>query len=429
MKIAKCRKIGLIVALGCSLLLARENRGYGFLMLEEPVSPRNTAMGSAGTALGGSGFFYYNPAQIFFNSATAVTPEFGQMPGGVNRGGVEASLLFPTWFAGLGLYSSALDFETRDERGFGVKEYSSTNIGSFAAGIIRDRLAVAVSLNGVQDPIAQSNYYGISLSGGLGYKLIPGKLDLGAAGFHGIGKSKGYLENGNEWQNGRIPRFARFGAAWNDTLKQIPYTLAADVVYRDEDASVTVPVGLELAVLPMMDVRIGKRFGMETEILSLGVGLNIKNISFDAAFVPVVFVNDYDMKWSMGFTYALSNPQKENADNSSKPVKTEEKANPQVAPVEVFSVEEAPVEEKTVEPVIDSASVQQQEPSSEEVEAAKEETVDQAEEETVQPQESAVEQGEEQAVPLDEEISEDEELELGADPVPAEQDSLQEQQE
>jgi len=40
---------------GYRFLTLFRNRGYGFLMPEEPVNPRNAAMGSVGTALGGYG--------------------------------------------------------------------------------------------------------------------------------------------------------------------------------------------------------------------------------------------------------------------------------------------------------------------------------------------------------------------------------------
>jgi len=265
-------------------------------------------MGSVGTALGGAGFRYYNPALPFFAEAPYVTAEFGRLPGGLNWGGFESALVFPEWFSAVSFHTSSVDFETRDERGFGVEATSATTIGTLGAGYIRDNLSIGVSLNVVEDRIwIEAHYTAFALSGGLGYKMLDNKLNLGAAGFYGVGWSRGYGDSASAsaWQEGRIPRFARAGAAWTDTLKSFPYTAAADVVYVDEDKTFTVPVGISVRVLPVIDVRIGKRIGWESEIISLGIGLNIDKVSFDAAFVPSVLVSDYEIKWSMAFTYSL----------------------------------------------------------------------------------------------------------------------------
>ncbi|MFP4013227.1 MAG: hypothetical protein ACLFVQ_04015 [Chitinispirillaceae bacterium] len=347
-----CRKMfgktGLVLLVSCVVLFARENRGYGFLMLEEPVSPRISAMGTAGTALGGSGFQFYNPARMFFSQIPFVSIEFGQMPGGVQRGGIESSILISEYFLGMGIYSSAVDFQTRDEHGFGSSMANNTTSGSFNAGFMRDRYSLAVSFNAVQDRIGHySTVHAFSMSGGLGFRAIPGKLDFGMSGFHGIGMSRGFLNSDSTWQKGRIPRWARAGAAWKDTVNSLPYTVALDAVYRDEDGSVTFPLGVEVNVLPSVAVRMGKRLGMETEVISLGVGLNIDNISFDAAFIPVVLVDDYDMKWNMAFTYSLgggrsTKPQPKEA--SVPDTKAVDVAEEESAPEEAIEVVEEPVE-------------------------------------------------------------------------------------
>jgi len=287
------------------------NRGYGFLMLEEPVNPRNTAMGSAGTALGSGGFHYYNPAMPLFAGTSFAVAEFGQMPGGVNRGGFETALISHDWFAALSFHSSSVDYETRDERGFGAPASSSTTIGAIGAGYIRDNMSAAISAHMVEDRIwVESSYSAAAISAGIGYKLLDGKLNAGAAFFHGLAWSKGYGDSAKVWVNGQVPRFVRAGAAWMDTLKSFPYTVTADIAYRDEDGSVTVPIGVEVEVLPYINVRLGKRIGWDNEIMSFGIGFNIDKLSFDAAFIPTVFVDDYDIKWNMGFTYRIGSKRK-----------------------------------------------------------------------------------------------------------------------
>ena len=326
----------------------------GFLMLEEPVNPRSAAMGSAGTALVSGGFRYYNPAQPFFSGHSSAAAEFGQMPGGLNRGGFESALVLPEWFAAISFHSSSVDFETRDERGFGALTSSSTTVGAIGAGYIRGNLAAAVSLNMVEDRIwVSSTYSAAALSAGLGYKTLDGKLNLGAAGLHSIAWSKGFGDEKDTavWHSGRVPVFARAGAAWMDTLRSFPYTVAADVVYSKEDETFTVPVGIEVSVLPYINVRLGKRIGWDDEIMSLGLGFNIDRISFDAAFIPTVFVDEYEIKWSMGFTYRMGAKRKQKA--AQEPV-----AEPE--PDIVESAEEpAEPEPEVIEPAEEPESTEQ----------------------------------------------------------------------
>jgi len=284
------------------------NRGYGFLMLEEPVNPRNIAMGSVGTALGGYGFRYYNPAQPFFtpDMSSYASAEFGQMPGDVNKGGFETAALVSDWFTAVSFFSSAVDFRTSDERGPGADASSGTTVGALGVGYIRDNVAAAVGFSMADDRIwVSSGYTAVALSVGLGCKLFDDKLNLGASWINAAAWSRGFAGDVSRWHDGRVPMFARAGASWSDTRWSFPYTVAADLAYRDEDGTISVPVGLEVNVLPYISLRAGKRIGWENEVVSLGIGFNIDKLSFDAAFVPTVFVSDYEMKWSMGFTYNM----------------------------------------------------------------------------------------------------------------------------
>jgi len=335
------------------------NRGYGFLMLEEPVNPRNAAMGSVGTALGGYGFRYYNPALPFFSPdmSSYASAEFGRMPGEVNKGGFETATFFSSWFGAISFFSSAVDFRTSDERGLSAPASSGTTVGALSAGYIRDDLAAGVSFSMADDRIWADDAYGAAaLSFGLGYKMFDGKLGLGAAWMNAAAWSHGFAGDGPQWRGGRVPVFARVGAAWADTQWTFPYTVAADVAYRDEDGTISVPIGLEVKVLPYISLRIGKRIGWENEVASLGIGFNMDRLSFDAAFIPTVFVDDYEMKWSMGFTYNIGKRKKTEpvknavvpAKGSAPPEEESEQSEEDLDVIEeeVESTEEEPVSAK-----------------------------------------------------------------------------------
>jgi hypothetical protein len=347
------------------------NRGYGFLMLEEPTSPKNAAMGSVGTALGGYGFRYYNPAQPFFSptNTSYASAEFGRMPGDVNRGGFETAALFPDWFSAVSFFSSAVDYQTSDERGPGATASSGTTVGALSVGYIRDNVAAGIGVSMIEDRIwVSSNYTAIALSVGIGYKFLDGKLNLGAAWMNAAAWSRGFAEDASRWHDGRVPMFARAGAAWSDTRWSLPYTAAADIAYRDEDGTLSVPIGLEVKVLPYISLRIGKRVGWENEVVSLGIGLNIDRLTFDAAFTPTVFVDDYEMKWSMGFSYNMGGRKKaaaETVKDAFLPEKDPAPAKKESVPPEEEDVPDV-IEEEVPPPAEESDLPEEESASTEE---------------------------------------------------------------
>jgi hypothetical protein len=113
-----------------------------------------------------------------------------------------------------------------------------------------------------------------------------------------------------------LPRSARFGAAYSDTLYQIPFTVTGDIVYRDVGTyttpysarfnRITVPVGIELWPTSYVALRLGKRFNYETDIVQMGIGLRYAMLSCDAAVVFSQIVNDLEMKPFVSVTYTLA---------------------------------------------------------------------------------------------------------------------------
>jgi hypothetical protein len=109
--------------------------------------------------------------------------------------------------------------------------------------------------------------------------------------------------------------------AWTDTLKDFPYTITMDVVYRnvyDRDRSFkrniqdrfTVPFGVEVKLLPPLAIRMGKRFNHPTEAFNFGIGLNSESLLVDASFVIPKLVDDVELKWLTSITYKLETRRK-----------------------------------------------------------------------------------------------------------------------
>lgn len=316
------KKIMPAFGLFCFILLTTiygQSAWYGFV--EEPVDPRATGVGSAGTALGAGGFSFYNPAGISLRMEPYVSIDFGKMSDDLRRGFIETGWVFPRWFFGVSFQSQSIDFQYASEQGITEGAFGSeqASMGSFSIGLRRNRFAVAIAANGIQHRIAEKTSYGLTASGGAVFELIYGKLNAGAAFIHVAGRNTGFLENDNSLFNNELPQSIRGGIAWHDTLKgTVPYSAAIDIAYSKNYETVMVPAGIEAWILPLLSLRIGKRFNHPTDILTAGIGLKWKNINFDAAFVPCNLEGDKDIKWTMGFTYRLPDMKSDNKNTTRK---------------------------------------------------------------------------------------------------------------
>jgi hypothetical protein len=291
----------------------------GFQFLEEPTTPNLIAMGNAGTAMPGSGFAYYNPAQPSFSNAPSLSIGFAPLPGDLTAMFGQGTWTFSNWFIGMRLSNFAIDNIYRaDERGPNYTDpfTSGFSLVSMDAGYSYGRGSLALTLNGGQDRIETSTAYCVSVSAGGLYRLIPGKLSIGAALFH-LGTSTGYTDATQNWGEGDpLPRSGRFGVAYGDTLKHIPFNAACDVVYRDVGDKlsavkgvlprITVPVGVEVWPNEYIAIRAGKRINFETEVINFGAGVKFNPLIFDMSFVITKLDKDIEVQPMFQLTYTVT---------------------------------------------------------------------------------------------------------------------------
>jgi hypothetical protein len=295
-----------------------------FQFLEDPVVPRLIAMGGAGAAFGGGGFSFVNPAQPLLAEEPYISIGYAPMPGDLDAPFFETAWFFPGFFAGV--YASNHSISgivptTEQGPNYQVDPFSySFSLVSLDVGYKRDRVALALTVNGMQERIETSTRYGVSVSVGALYRVIPGKLTAGLALFN-EGTATAFTCNVNEQgQREPLPRSARLGIAYSDTLKTFPVNVACDVVYRDVGDKVqaaknivpriTAPVGIEVWPTSYVAVRLGKRINFETEVINFGAGLRFQPLTFDMAFVVSQLERDVEVKPMFGLTYAIaSSPQ------------------------------------------------------------------------------------------------------------------------
>ncbi len=310
----------------CAHAEIKKNVAYpGFQLLEEPVSPRHLAMGSAGTAGNGSGFAYYNPAMPFLNTQRYLTAEYGRSPGDLQRAHFETAIPFSSWYIAAAIHTETISDIFGTSFDGNLPEYNipfSSQLSNVSIGlgyIKNDLLSVALSLSGIQERIEKEYAYAASISAGLAYKLIPDKFHVGLAAFH-LGKATSFLDSTMDWGEGSaLPMSGRLGVSWQDTLKMIPYTFQGDIVFRNADKRVMVPVGLEVRPIQPLALRIGKRLNHDTEIFNIGCGIDISPLSADVSFVIPKLRSDTELKWLVGVTYTLKSSSKSTSSNGSSP--------------------------------------------------------------------------------------------------------------
>ncbi|NLL14399.1 MAG: hypothetical protein GX267_13435 [Fibrobacter sp.] len=298
--------IGLIIAMLLTGNTQAAEAYYGFI--EEPINPRTSAMGSAGTALlNGGGFSFFNPALPSLNRPY-VSLEFGRLSEDLGRGQLELSTNFSRWFLGGSFQSQSIEFPYADERG-PKDAYGSEQslMATLSVGIKRERFAIGVAVNGIHDRIANDYSYGLTGSAGAIYKVIPEKMVAGVAILHFYGRNTGFIDSlDDHFRDDELPMNARAGVSWTDSVKgKIPYTISTDIAYSFNHEKLMVPIGGEAWILPMLALRLGKRINHPTDVLTMGIGLKLANINYDVAFIPVRYESDVEMKWTMNLTYGL----------------------------------------------------------------------------------------------------------------------------
>jgi hypothetical protein len=299
----------------------------GFQFLDFLPSPRQIAMGHAGTALAGPGFGSYNPASPALSDRPYLNLGYAPLPSENTLAFCEGAWPFLNMFAEAAVTNQfiggIIPADGINGPNYNLPASSDGTMLSLGFGYRGEDLGLALCLNGMQERIVSYTGYGISVSAGITYRLIPQKLTLGAAVFH-LGSTTGDLDETRYLGGGApLPRSGRAGAAYSDTLFNIAYTVAADVVYRDVGTRgvpitqlfrrVSVPIGIEAWPTKYIAVRLGKRFNWDTDVLSFGAGLRFAMLSFDMSCDVTSLVTDIEFNPYFALTYTLPPPTAKSA--------------------------------------------------------------------------------------------------------------------
>jgi hypothetical protein len=344
-----------------------KNAGWAFYeFLEDPINTRSISMGSAGTALPENrGIFYYNPALPSITSRSYASFDYGRQYSDLDRAHIESAIIAKSWFLDFGFTShSTGEFKVADETGV-YNDFTQSNqsiVGVLGGGFIRDSYSAAVVFTGLQSKIGEYSSYGLCGNAGILVTLIDKKLYAGASALN-IGRNSSYFDKRN-LNLDYLPFTVRGGVSWNDTLiKKYVYSVAADVVYSKNYQTVMVPIGVEFWLFPVLAIRAGKRINFESDLFSIGVGLKVSNIAFDASFIPSRTGDDVSLKWSSGLTYTIALPKKSQTVKKTIPSDTisikDDTTTATATKKDTMPSFKAPVERKIIKksPSVDSLSV------------------------------------------------------------------------
>lgn len=298
----------------------------GFQLMEEANNPRLVGMGGAGTAVPGRGFFQYNPALPGLSKQSYLSLEFGTYPqGDLRRGLLETAWTMNSFFLGIALKTESIrDIFPATFQGPNYSNPFTAQLTEVALGLgyIQDGpFSFGVAVHGVQDRIHNAAGYALAASLGATYRHIPEKLTFGVALIHPkIGDGELYTSTSladttfDIGYGADLPSSFRAGGFWRDTLKSIPYAIAADVILRTPGNKFMVPLGVEVRPVAPLAIRMGKKLFMETELINLGLGLDIAPLGVDLSFVVPRLVDDAEVKFLAALTYSPrdNTPEKKN---------------------------------------------------------------------------------------------------------------------
>jgi hypothetical protein len=288
-----------------------------FFFAEEPVNPRNTAMGCTGAALDGGGFSFYNPASIAFAKSPFIGMEFGQQGGGLSKSLIETAWMFQSWFVGAVMPVQSTDWQIANEQDMGAMSSNQMFGPTIAGGYHYGPFATGHAIMLLNERIGDYAIHAVTYSTGVIYRIIPGSLTAGASAYHYLRLDTlrtPWTKIPRGWRRSAqgLPRMVRAGAAWNDTLySDLPCTFTADLWYRDISDRLMVPVGAEVWMLPWIAARVGKRFNHPGDLAHVGCGIRWSSIAFDFDYSfdrPPAPGADLEPKWLFGLTYSLKSP-------------------------------------------------------------------------------------------------------------------------
>src|SRR5258706_14613795 len=279
-----CRKLFLLIASLPGFLWSSSPGTSGGTILNIPVGVRAIGMGEAYTAQADDvSSLYWNPAGIAFLNQSQASFMYNQYVKDLTY--QNASVAVPLEYGGIGASLSYLSYghiQGYDAAGNAAGDVNAhSGVATLGGGVLGNNWAAGVNVKGVQESLADVPATGVAAD--LGATLVfptevHGATLRGAFAVRNLGKGLKYID-----QTDPFPRQWRIGVAAVHMMNQ---RLNVSLDYGQErDSSGAAYAGAEYWVIPHVALRAGYA-GSDTEGAGVraGIGLKLKDISFDYAF-------------------------------------------------------------------------------------------------------------------------------------------------
>jgi len=275
------------------------NSEYGWKMLTIPLSPSISAMGGTGAAISeeGGSFIEHPTAGLVGNiNSISVSQGLWIFDTQINSIAINTS----SGKSSFGFALRALDYgkiDARDITGEIIGEFHPLDlnlIGNFAYRITPDYYA-GVNLMLLYQKIQSKSSTGIALDFGLTY-LSP----IRGLSFNTALKHLGMTTRVDQSRI-KLPVTPELGVCYLLPFDPAEINTEIKILKHPDDDNIKVRVGADININRILSLRSGYQFNHDTQSFTAGIGLRIKKIGFNYAYLP--FNNDISDAHSFGLTY------------------------------------------------------------------------------------------------------------------------------
>lgn len=294
------KKLLLCLLLLIVLTLSAETSGqYGLQMLKIISGANQAGQGGGGAFSSHDGFaFLLNPAAGLVNSSHVIsmTQNYWIFSTRLNSMAYNNS----KGKTSLGLSYRYLDYGkilSRDDTGEIIGEFHPLDLSfsfNFAYRLTPDHYA-GININGLYEKIDTSSSLGVSFDLGYAY-LTPVKDLIFAAALKHLGKT-GPMDK----EELKLPLTGEISLIKGITWGNWKSSLEAKILQSIDDDGLKALLGLNISPLELLNLRLGYKFGYDAENFAAGIGITVRKIVLDYAFIPFDYgIDDVHM---IGISY------------------------------------------------------------------------------------------------------------------------------
>ncbi|MCF7857806.1 MAG: PorV/PorQ family protein [Candidatus Cloacimonetes bacterium] len=263
----------------------------GFQLLKISSGPEAAAQAGTGAFYSGEAFsFMQNPTALLFNNDNmiSIAQNYWIFDTKLNTGGYGSSN-GKTAFGAAYRYLDYGKLENRTDTGLLIGEFHPMDlILTFNFGYrIKPNQYAGINVNALYEKIDTASSYGYTFDIAYTYITVLRGQKLSIA-VKNLGRTS-EMEN----ETIMLPISFELGIVQEAEINNIGIAGECKFLKHVDDDIVRIVIGSTIQLNNILDIKFGYKHKFDAESFTLGFGLNLKNISFDYAYVPFKYnVND-----------------------------------------------------------------------------------------------------------------------------------------